>query len=401
MQFWVQRESAQAWINEHPSIKAWLARHMKTSTQDKYGHAFYVFCRAVGKSPEELLEMRKAGNGNGWNLEKMLQDFLISGTYASMGRHDKGRVVEMRALSLPVRKGYYTSVRDFFAQTYGDNGPLTLPQDKAFKIQTDESRENTRPTYIHLPDAQRIIGTMKEPYHTLFTIALYSGMGRDELLCLNKFWPSLRRQLNEGKDPIRMDFSRRKKGDQPYFTLIPASLLKPYADIEANPFKSHDIKNGGMKPIAYYDLRTAWIGALKRAKIDIRYTAHELRDLFITRIVHKADALESVSHFLVGHTDPLDKNRYLQYMQEPEIVLEEWTKIRKYIDSGMQEKMSQLEKKYESLAEARIRELEHEILQEEGGIVEENTDEQNAERRKEIAWMRVEVDRLKAELLKQ
>jgi len=335
MQYWVEREAAKAWINEHPSVKAWLTRHMKVSTQDGYGHAFYAFTRGVSKTPEELLEMRKAGNG--WNLEKMLQDFIISGSYVSQGKHEKGRIVQMANLSKSRRKSFYTSVRDFFAQTYGENGPLALPQDRAFKIQENETRQKSRPTYIHLPDAEKIIATMKEPYHTLFTIAKYAGMGRDEILCLNKFWPSLRHQLIEGKDPIRMEFSRRKKSDQPYFTLIPASLLKPYEHVESNPFQSHDEKNRGMKPIAYYDLRAAWIGAMKRANITIPFTSHLLRDLFITGITGKAGASTIISHFMAGHS--VDRNLYLQYMQEPELVVAEWNKIKAFLDGGVPPEM--------------------------------------------------------------
>jgi hypothetical protein len=126
---------------------------------------------------------------------------------------------------------------------------------------------------------------MKEPYRTLFTIAKYAGMGNNELVYLNKLWPDIRRQLKDDKDPIRVDYRRRKNNERPFFTLIPSRLLKPYEDSLENPFQSKDEKKGRkatLKPVKNYDLWIAWKAARKRAGIVEDVKPHHLRDLLIT-----------------------------------------------------------------------------------------------------------------------
>jgi hypothetical protein len=343
---WTQGPTGKAWIQAHPSIRGWLDRLSKETTRSAYAHDFYLFCKSTGKTPEELIALRK-GHANGWNITEMLEDFILHGKYEDERIGHQGEISEISHTSKNRRKALYTGVRSFFASTHGDNGPLSLPDDKAFKIKENDNREPTT-GYITLDQANAIIGTMKEPYRTLFTIAKYAGMGNNELVYLNRLWPDMRKQLKDGRDPIRVDYRRRKNNERPFFTLIPSRLLKPYEDSLENPFQSKDEQKGRkatLKPVKNYDLWIAWKAARKRAGIVEDVKPHHLRDLLIT-LGFKIGLRKESTDFLTGHT--VDTNGYLQIMRESDALIKEWGKIRSYIDSGVstetQEKMAKLEK---------------------------------------------------------
>jgi hypothetical protein len=207
---------------------------------------------------------------------------------------------------------------------------------------------------------------MKEPYRTLFTIAKYAGMGNNELVYLNKLWPDIRKQLKGDRDPIRVDYRRRKNNERPFFTLIPSRLLKPYEDSLENPFQSKDEQKGRkatLKPVKNYDLWIAWKAARKRAGIVEDVKPHHLRDLLIT-LGFKIGLRKESTDFLTGHT--VDANGYLQIMRESDALIKEWGKIRSYIDSGVstetQEKMAKLEKQADT-RDKEIKDLRIEIKQ--------------------------------------
>ncbi len=336
---WHQGPTGKAWIQAHTTVSAWLARLSKESTRSAYGHDLYLFCKATGKSPAELVVLRKS-HKNGWNVTVMLQEFILHGKYEDERKGHKGEICEISQTSKNRRKALYTGIRSFFSLTHGDDGPLTLPEDPAFKIKEDDSREVTV-GYITLEQANAIIGTMKEPYRTLFTIAKYAGMGNSELVYLNRLWPSLRKQLRVGTDPIRVDYGRRKSNNKPFFTLIPARLLRPYEQYTENPFQSKDEGKGrkaGLKPVRDYDLWIAWRAGRKRAGITEDVRPHHLRDLLITTGYALGLRKESTD-FMVGHQ--VDPNGYLQIVNAPDTVVKEWRKIEKFLDSGLDPETSQ------------------------------------------------------------
>jgi hypothetical protein len=211
-----------------------------------------------------------------------------------------------------------------------------------------------------LEAARAIIGALKDPYRTLFTTALYAGMGRDELLMLNQLWPGIRKQMVEGKDPVRIDFSRRKSNLKPFFTLAPAKLLRRYGRIEANPFQGVARIKGHAKtspkvlrPVKDYDLNVAWRFARKRAGVKEPYTSHMLRDLFST-LGYRVGMRRETCKFLMGHT--VDELNYLQIIQEPGTAIREWEKLRRYLDSGLtSEGESRLEEQERTIGDLRER----------------------------------------------
>jgi hypothetical protein len=136
---------------------------------------------------------------------RLVQDFILHGEYPSRARGREGRMVRVAEARASRRQLYYVAIRSFFAHSNRE-----LPRDKKFKIQ-DSDNVAPNESFMELGTARAIIGALKEPYKTLATIALYAGMGRKEALSLNRIWKSqIVPQLEAGKDPVRVDFVKRK-----------------------------------------------------------------------------------------------------------------------------------------------------------------------------------------------
>jgi len=305
-----------------------------------------------------LLKVREAEEKQGYEMIDLIQEFLASGTYKDGRRGFEGKTVRVAETSAGRRRLMYAAVRSFFA-----HHRAALPADKTFKISDNGRVRQTQ--YMELDKARGIIGALKEPYRSLYNIALYSGMGQGELMALNEMWPQLRRQLREGKDPIRVDFSRRKTNENPYFTFIPARLLKVYEDETENPFRvltKHE-RERRPRPIIGHDLEVAWKYARKRAGFSKEgYRGHHLRDLFIT-LGYKVGVSKESTDFMTGHV--VDRYNYLQLSREPDKVLAEWSKIQGFLDSGMTATVEQARKhaiidfvRLQGMPEEKVREIE-------------------------------------------
>jgi hypothetical protein len=286
----------------------------------------------------------------------LLQQFILKGTYQDKRRGHEGRIAKVAECSKKRRESFYISVRSFFM-----HNRLALAEDPSFKIH--ELDRGPRLTYMPLDKARAIIGALKDPYRTMFTCALYGGMGRGELLLLNELWPDIRRQLKEGKDPVRIDFGARKGIAKAYFTLAPAKILKPYQEVETQPFQGVARIKGYAKdspkilrPVKDYDLNVAWRFARKRAGIKEPYTSHMLRDLFKTGLGYRLGLRQETTDFLTGHIARIDPNKYLQIIHEPDVAIKEWEKIRRYLDSGVDtETHEELERLRRTVSQQQVR----------------------------------------------
>ncbi len=329
-------------MKHHPAAKKFLARLPSPATRNAYGQILHAFCEWSGKSPEDLLAMRVKDKNQGYTVVDLIQEFLQTGTYKDGRRGFEGKTVHVSKSSRDRRKVIYAALRSFFA-----HHRAALPSDRTFKISENGRIPTTQ--YMELDKARAIVAALKEPYRSLYTVALYSGMGQGELVALNEAWPHLRRQLMEGSDPVRVDFARRKTNENPYFTFCPARLLKPFSDYTQSPFRiltKHE-KQRRARPIIGHDLEVAWKYARKRAGFKEGYRGHHLRDLFIT-LGYKVGIAKESTDFMTGHQ--IDRYGYLQLSREPGKVLEDWRKIERFLDGGLTVE-----------AESRIRELEERL----------------------------------------
>jgi integrase len=353
---WFLTERGQQYVKENKTMAYWFSKISSLDTKNTYGHTMQQFCESIGISPDRLMEIRtsktvdayavlgvpKNGNvpsdvyaANGYAVLDRLQQFLQSGEVKVTYHKKKPEISKVNEYSKKRRECFYATVKSFFMYNRAD-----LPSDRSFKI-TENSR--TKPSvYLDLDQARRIIGGLKEPYYALVTAALYGGLGVGEMALLNTLWPAIKKQLDEGNDPVRVDFSRRKTNQNPYFTLVPAKIFKHYSKVEAEPFRNnHD------HLVTVWDIQNAFNYARKRVNIEERVTPHMIRDLFRTKALSVGMQPE-IPEFMMGHT--VDRNGYLQISREPEKAVAEWKKLERYLDSGVTTEQEQ-----------RMREQEQEI----------------------------------------
>jgi len=315
-----------------------------------FGQAFEAFCIWSGKTPAELLEMRRQDlkdPNDGYRTLELVQNFILHGEYPDKRRGREGQIVKLSESGRARRENYLSAIKSYFTHNRAE-----LQEDRSFKIRdTDNVPHNE--SFMELNTARAIIGALKEPYKTLATAALYSGMGRKEALSLNRVWQNqIVPQLQAGKDPVRIDFAKRKSNDRPYFTFLPSSLLRPFIgkDTPFEIYTKHSKTNKVLRPVNESDLQIAWSYAKKRAGIKGKQTFHQLRDLLVTSF-YRVGADIITAQFLTGHG--VDPNNYLQITKSPERPEREWQKYRQFLDSGStsesQEQLESLRRGYQAM----------------------------------------------------
>ena len=357
---WIDKPWVRAWLHENPSVERWLTKKVtKPNTQYDYGYNLMRFCEGVSESPERLLQIRlstdrklletfrgkhKIPHASGppdengeYVLLDLLQAFIREGTLTDMSAHNLGAEIKVADLSKSKRSGLYNAVRAYFKAARA-----SLPQE-TFKI--DENSRVVRKNKDFemegrkgIEDAKDIIKATKEPYKSLFWAALYAGLGDAEICTLNDQWNSdggIRKQLQNNKDPIKIEFLYRKSNTQKYYTFVPARIFQPYAQHASAPFLTlgRKGKKGGDR-VNENNLVDRWRGGRTRAGKETEVGVHNIRDLWRTCAV-KAGVDASVAEFFVGHT--IDSNRYNQIYKDVPFMVSEWEKMRKYIDGEIEE----------------------------------------------------------------
>lgn len=317
-------------MKENPPVANWLGRLTTPETRNVFGQAFEAFCIWSKNTPQELLSMRREDLKNpddGYRTLELVEQFIMKGEYPDRRKGREGKTVKVAETGRARRELYLTAIKSFFA-----HNRLELPRDKTFKI-TEADNVPQQETFMELDTARKIITCLKEPYRTLASAALYGGLGRKEALSLNRMWPTIEKQLKDERDPVRIDFAKRKSNPRPYFTFLPAKLLRPYAgkEIPFGVYTKHS-KTKRLRTMNESDLHVAWRFAKKRAGIEGKQTFHMLRDLLVTTF-YRITADTITAQFLTGHG--VDANQYLQIMKAPERAEKEWSKYRQFLDSGV------------------------------------------------------------------
>jgi integrase len=208
------------------------------------------------------------------------------------------------------------------------------PADRLSHKKTREEREANRKGYLSWDEALAVSNAAAKPYNLIFRLMLHSAWGAGEFLEFNKAktWERVRQGLakNPNAEYYRFDFAGRKSNDQPFYSLIPASVLReifaseitlPISTIKGLPL-DHSRYN---RAIVY--LESAFNTALKRAPIPppkARVTLHDLRDTFRTRCTLMKISFEA-SEFALGHT--LDAKGYIQCFNNVPWMWDELRKI--------------------------------------------------------------------------
>lgn len=333
---WYETARIEAWLKENPTVQHWIDRLTTPETKNVFGQAFESFCIWSSKTPQQLLDMRRQDLKNpddGFRTLELVQQFILHGEYPDRRKGREGKVVKVAETSKSRRELYLTAIKSFFA-----HNRLELPRDKTFRI-TEPDNVPQKETFMELDTARKIIGCLKEPYRGLATAALYGGLGRKEALSLNRMWPGIEKQLRAQRDPVRIDFAKRKSNPRPYFTFLPAKLLTPYMgkEIPFGVYTKHS-KTKRLRPMNESDLLVAWRFAKKRAGVEGKQTFHMLRDLLVTSF-YRIGADVITAQFLTGHG--VDANQYLQITKSPERPEKEWNKYRQFLDGGISDETAQ------------------------------------------------------------
>lgn len=306
------------------SEENWLSRIGK-STRGNYGYTFTRFMAWKGEhggrfadmSADEMVEYQKeSDNGSNYDMLDLIQRWILSmDGYAYRSKHT-----------------YYVTILSFFL-----HNRAPLPKDKSFRIRGDKPKtpSNLRPE--HVKQAVLVANPM---YGAIVTCMIGGGMGVAEILeWSNTGWKSLRAQLVDGVDIVRVELPGRKsaRNIRPYFTLIGGDalrLLKHYLGDELPKKREAIFINPLGKPVNATALKRWWLRHLRRIGIVEKeeggtrhtrygYGLHELRDNFRT-LWSQSRANPDIGEFLMGHK--LDEYEYNQVYRDYDYVTDEYRK---------------------------------------------------------------------------
>ena len=304
------------------SEQNWLSRLGEITRRD-YGYTFQRFMawksenggKFADMSADEMIEyQRSRENGDDYEMLDLIQRWILG----------------MNGFAYRTKHTYYVTILSFFM-----HNRTALPKDKSFKVRGDKPRtpSNLRPE--HVKQAVLVANPM---YGAIVTCMVGGGMGVSEVLeWSNTGWKSLRTQLNEGADVVKVMLPGRKseKNIRPYFTLIGGDslrLLRHYLGPDLPEKREAVFLNPFGKPVNETALKRWWLRHLIRLGIVEKeeggtrgtrygYGLHDLRDNFRT-LWSQSRANPDVGEFLMGHK--LDEYEYNQVYRDYDYVVGEY-----------------------------------------------------------------------------
>lgn len=218
-----------------------------------------------------------------------------------------------------------------------------------------------------------ICGAASKPYNLAFKLMLHCGWGIGEFFKFNsaETWQKIRDYLAQNPTAAyyRHDFPEgRKMNNQPFYTLIPANIIKEIFD-SGIPLPMTTLKVIGQespRPLNFenYESNTTYLHrafrtAVRRApvKVDGRITLHELRDTFLTHAHTRGVPYEN-REFALGHS--IDPRGYDKIWRDPDAMWQEMSKayaengggLRAELDSR-DEKIKELSRQIENIRQER------------------------------------------------
>jgi len=339
--------------------------------------------RSADMIPEQVIAEAKIDTHALWRKLKP-----ISNTIAS----ERGRYMAIYAL------------RRFLI----DNGFEDLPRSRITK-----PRRVKPPTYLTWDQALAICAAASRPYNLAFKMMIHSGWGIGEFFTFNtkENWETAKAYLsaNSSAEYFRFNFPQRKSNPEPFYSLIPAFILREiFASGVDLPLSTRGMHGVPLNMKHYHTAQensdAAFKTALSRAPIVVqgKPTPHDLRDTFRTR-AEFVNCRPSAAEFAMGHNiDPLEYNKCfrdeawlwgeLKKIIGPAAITEAQLAERDKTMAGMKDTMRYL-------TECRISEIEKEILSYDGEIqLEDNTPERIEQLKKDQGEYKIELERLRAML---
>ena len=251
--------------------------------------------------PDQLIEYQKTSdNGSRYDMVDLIQSFIIQ---------HKGR--------LGYKKKIRSALRSFFLHNRAE-----LPRDPSFTVRSEKESVRGKLSVEHIRD---IILSSNKTYRAIYLAMFQGGMDQEAFLYwnLNGLQDTLK-QINEGKDIIKIELPGRKKQRNlsTYHTWIGPNAVEALKDyLKTRPHTEGAIFiNQLKKPISKHAVSHYWlrhtdeINIIARKKNNHsgnRYgcNVHELRDVFRSQW-EKSSAKGSVAEFAMGHmVDQLEYNK--------------------------------------------------------------------------------------------
>jgi len=295
---------------EYESVRKWAGR-IKFSRSYEYVLQDFINWVRVEKpgyaeiTADGLIELQKSPpEGDQYHVLDMVQDFI---------REKNNRY--------GTKNTYYKQLRSFFL-----HNRAMLPKDPSFNVRGDTPPVNGG---LSPEEVREVLLSSDRLHRAVFLSILQAGLDLDMLTYWNmNGWSSLREQLTQNMDPIRIDLPGRKsmKFQRPYYSFITTDAIKAIRDYLPQPLpedRAAIFYNQRTLPISKAGVADYWKRHLKRtANVNhvtaeeangrpgtIRYgkNIHELRDTFKT-LTAKTTMKYEIGEFYLGHT--VDKLGY-------------------------------------------------------------------------------------------
>ena len=307
----------------------WLESIDSPNTRNNYGPYLNRLLRIMQTNAEEMRTRLKAGPGDIWREAKIKT--------REPAFTPKGREIALCAF------------RHFMR--YCDVFP---PNDKIPK-----APKAKRTPYMTWEQALKICDAATPPYRWIFRLQLHCGWGVGEFMKFNsksENWQRAKKAVDQGANFYRYEFPNRKRNPKPFYTLIPAFVLKEI--FEANSqFPLTTTRGKALDPTNYHSsvvlFESAFRNAANRAalKLDPMPSPHEFRDTFKTHCT-KSGVIREVSEFAIGHK--LDPLGYEKCEEDVDFV---WSELKKAFGPGApDQRLLELKKENQKL-QAQIDEL--------------------------------------------
>jgi integrase len=292
-------------VEESPAVKVWLSR-TAPSTALIYTYHFKNWLRWLGEnggefaamSPDELVAwQRSATREDEYRILDLIQAWVLGKNGQRKG----------------TKENMFKAVKSFFMHNRAE-----LPRDQSFKLRSEKPMV---PNLLTVEEIRRVVLASNKTLRAAYMVMLGGGLDQESMVYWsNNGWPCLKKQLAEGKDPIKITIPGRKatKNDGEFSTYVTGDALEA--------LKTH-VKDRGDgdgpifsnqfgEPISKSSLSDYWtrklkeLGIISRSGVQVeRYGRglHNLRDVFRT-LWSQSGAAGQIAESMMGHV--VDKLGY-------------------------------------------------------------------------------------------
>jgi len=207
--------------------------------------------------------------------------------------------------------------------------------------------------YISWEEAQRIINKTSKPYTAIFQFMLWTGIGEDEFVEINKsetIQKSIKTQMDNEKDYVKIDLEPRKRTVTNYFIMC----LKK----NVPPLPAYAGRHGAEpKLVNDMHLRDVFHRAAKEVELyQLGIGPHTLRSVFSSQCA-KAGVAPAVAEFMKGHGSS-DRYGYNREVLDPEFDVKELRKLWNMSKPASESEVNILRQENEKMRELLTLELQ-------------------------------------------